>query len=602
MPPMPTSPAFSTKSDSPSSRTLSQWQSFNPLYSSLTGAEVPCTLEAGELLLEEGERSATYRHRVCTLGRLSAAVVCACALVLVSLSAHSRRWSPLLWGRKSGEEASTLAGATEPLPPPAAPSIPPGNEGLHWCAQAAVKNFPTISPYSGSELKDVRVLTFNLFWWNLFGQRQGAGGIAGHLIRDSSKDVPFDFMGFQECEDVGLVLWQAGLDKAYTTNSSNHAICMAYRRDKWTQLDSGYEEIAEDRSAQYFGNRAVQWMRAQNKHQPDSFIFFMNHHGPLPVDSGGKCGGMATAWHLMNIVKTHAHPGDAIILVGDFNAGDSSVTVLELEKHLYRAYSGVAFGGVDNFFTNLDENHVKGENLGTGGSDHDALSATFQFLPQTPVQTQNVKPAKATCEDVQFDHDRSLTELFTIKYVDGGYLTLDATGMVSVNDPDPNTATRFKREQAPNWEVSYSSVDDRVLVPGKDNIVQATSVAQHAAQNWHQELNHDGTFVYKDIANQYIKVTNGVLSATTSNKSEASRFSVVSTTWMYPVNFVPDQDMCCTMCHMKWGCQTWSFTNVNTGLGGPWPGQCWLKGGGDLQAPEWKKGVSSGLPGQQHLR
>ena len=75
----------------------------------------------------------------------------------------------------------------------------------------------------------VKVLTYNLFWWNLFGQRGGNGGSAGKLIKDAGSAAPFDLMGFQECDDVNRVLGDAGLTDTFGTVSPGHAVAIAYR-------------------------------------------------------------------------------------------------------------------------------------------------------------------------------------------------------------------------------------------------------------------------------------------------------------------------------------------------------------------------------------
>lgn len=106
----------------------------------------------------------------------------------------------------------------------------------------------------------------------------------------------------------------------------------------------------------------------------------MNHHGPLPVGSGGSCGGYTTARNLLMVMKKHSQVGDILILVGDFNSGVGSGTIGELSNHLTHAMHGSSFGGVDNFFTNIKgENVVLKKHLGKGGSDHEALELTLRI-------------------------------------------------------------------------------------------------------------------------------------------------------------------------------------------------------------------------------
>jgi len=66
----------------------------------------------------------------------------------------------------------------------------------------------------------IKVLTYNLYWWNLFKNQKGLNGKAGKNIAAFAKDEPFDLMGFQECEDVSWPLRDAkaaGVTDDYTT-------------------------------------------------------------------------------------------------------------------------------------------------------------------------------------------------------------------------------------------------------------------------------------------------------------------------------------------------------------------------------------------------
>lgn len=220
----------------------------------------------------------------------------------------------------------------------------------------------------------LKVLTYNFFWWNLFGQRGGAGGIAGKLIQSNS-NPPFDVMGFQECEDVNRVLQDGGLG-TYPSIQGPHAICVAWS-PKWEKLADGAKEVNEDQPGLY-GRRAAMWVRLRNTENKQT-LFFINHHGPLPVDTGGLCGGSATAFNLLQIVGLNAYRGDIVVIVGDFNQGPNSETVQSLSQYIDHVYNGVSFGGVDNFLSNCDGSKATAQNLGHGGSDHDALAVMWRL-------------------------------------------------------------------------------------------------------------------------------------------------------------------------------------------------------------------------------
>jgi hypothetical protein len=245
---------------------------------------------------------------------------------------------------------------------------------------------------------EVKVLTYNTYWWNLFRLKPGRGRSAGNLIKQH--DTPnFDFMGFQECEDIRLVLTNAGLLNQYEVYQGEAALCMAFKKSLWVTLEQSEDMVAEDQKVpnQYFGKRFAQWARV--KHLPTgTIVLFVNHHGPLPVNSGGLCGGIATANNLIRLMTTHGQPGDAIILVGDFNANPASQTISKLLSYgLTHVDHGNMCGGVDNIFTNGFQ-AIRSNNYGGGGSDHDALDSVLRLgggavAAVTPAVTPAVSPA-----------------------------------------------------------------------------------------------------------------------------------------------------------------------------------------------------------------
>uniref|UniRef100_A0A7S2JVN7 Endonuclease/exonuclease/phosphatase domain-containing protein n=1 Tax=Zooxanthella nutricula TaxID=1333877 RepID=A0A7S2JVN7_9DINO len=139
------------------------------------------------------------------------------------------------------------------------------------------------------------------------------------------------------------------------------------------------DEVGEDRSDQWWGTRGAQWARFQHKTEGKT-VFMVNHHGPLPVGTGGLCGRHATAWNILRTIGTHADQTDVVVLVGDFNADASTLTVQEVGQRLHKLYTGSSFGGVDHIFSSCGEGQVvTRRNLGGGGSDHDALDVVLKI-------------------------------------------------------------------------------------------------------------------------------------------------------------------------------------------------------------------------------
>ena len=225
------------------------------------------------------------------------------------------------------------------------------------------KNFKNIN---------VNILTYNLYWWNLYGIRKGNGNSAGNLIIRSSNIKPFDIMGFQECDDINRVLHDSNLAGKYTTINGGYAVGLMYNNN-WIELNKQSIPVAEDSRAQYFGKRIISFVRLQHRITKHT-LFFINHHGPLPVNSGGLCGSESVAYNILKVIGENSHSSDSIVVVGDFNSDVNSNTIRVLKSYLYHIYNSNSYGGVDNIFASSN-NIIATENLGNGGSDHNAIRA-----------------------------------------------------------------------------------------------------------------------------------------------------------------------------------------------------------------------------------
>mmetsp|Transcript_72834 Transcript_72834/g.200997 ORF Transcript_72834/g.200997 Transcript_72834/m.200997 type:complete len:418 (+) Transcript_72834:74-1327(+) len=238
---------------------------------------------------------------------------------------------------------------------------------------------PEVWRYHGKTDLKVKVMSYNLEWWAT------GGGQAAQVIKGSSKSMPYDFMGFQECNDPWHVLWMGGLQHEYEAWHVNRGaavdICITWRNASWQKLGSGVKQVATDKWPSKYGARYAMWARFQHV-KTKEIVFFMNHHGPLPLNSGGASGGPNTASALLGLVTAEAKPDDAIILVGDFNADGGSLTVRQLECKMSHVAWGDKYNGVDNVFANVEFSsidHGHGKTLYGGNSDHNALNVVIDL-------------------------------------------------------------------------------------------------------------------------------------------------------------------------------------------------------------------------------
>lgn len=262
------------------------------------------------------------------------------------------------------------------------PYVPGRRVGAgHWCEAAVPEASWHLRKCRSSPSQPLRVkaLTYNLFWWNLFGRRGGNNGSAGTLMRAAAASGRFDVMGFQEADRILWPLHDAGFGEDEYSSESSLGMAIAWRKAAWDRLGSGIERVAEDRRDQYFGRRGVLWVRLRNRNNGRTLLF-ANHHGPLPVGTGGVCGGEATAYNILSLLRREAGERDAVILTGDFNADEQTATVEVMGGRLHKLFTGASFGGVDHFFSNCNGSSVvETRNLGGGGSDHDALMVVLDL-------------------------------------------------------------------------------------------------------------------------------------------------------------------------------------------------------------------------------
>jgi hypothetical protein len=188
-------------------------------------------------------------------------------------------------------------------------------------------------------------------------------------------------MGFQECDDIVRVLNDAiaeGLSDDYEAIQAERALAVIFKKSTWTLIGQGYEDVGEDAPGLY-GRRIAHFVRLRHNIHQERVVFFVNHHGPLPVSAEGSCQGEPTSYNILSMIAHNMLPGDDVILVGDFNAEASSSRIKALDARLNRVFSGIAMGGVDHIFTSVPGAAVQTANHGGGGSDHDAISAVLSI-------------------------------------------------------------------------------------------------------------------------------------------------------------------------------------------------------------------------------
>jgi len=307
----------------------------------------------------------------------------------------------------------------EPIGYPGTGPVPTESKGK-WCEVKAppagwnLKQFcPSImAPFKApGAAAEVKVLSYNLQWWANYEHFNPPNTLNPALGQNIVKDAnvqQFDIMGFQECENLDLLMDSAissGLKGDWGRfelhEGKSIGIGIAWNKDTFDLISQGKAYVAEDRKDQHYGRRAAQWVRLTHK-ATGVPVFYFNHHGPTPVNTGGLCGAQATAYNLLKAIADNAQKGDLIFMTCDCNAWSLFQPPDQPQQpwkyveeigtmacHIPHSFTNAVVEdvwGIDNFFSNCAVPAKKkytvrdaGTVMGKGGSDHFALSLVYQL-------------------------------------------------------------------------------------------------------------------------------------------------------------------------------------------------------------------------------
>jgi len=213
------------------------------------------------------------------------------------------------------------------------------------------------------------VVSQNLFWWNLFGNMGG-----GNFFPVFRSHGPYDIFLFQECDDVSRIRDGLGYE-GMSIIQGNFALAIMHS-SRFTEIDHGTEVVGEDHRNQYYGERGLLWARLKDS-LTGKVIFVATHHGPLPIDSGGRFGGTDVANRIVQAVYMRKGSSDEVIVGGDFNAGVSSETIEQLLEEGFQLH---ASDWVDHMITigqSLDNSET--DIIHGTGSDHRGIKTTWSM-------------------------------------------------------------------------------------------------------------------------------------------------------------------------------------------------------------------------------
>jgi len=165
---------------------------------------------------------------------------------------------------------------------------------------------------SGAQI-EVKVVSYNLYWWNAFGQNPWKGTRVSNNIRDS---LQADVLGVQECDDPSLIQSRTGYAPASPFKGAQGVLI------KPSLFEVGNTGFSDLQATGKWGPRYVTWAQLTHKASGRTFWHF-NTHWCVHSGNGRTCSAQKRftgAQNMLAVIRQQA--GSApVVITGDFNAG-----------------------------------------------------------------------------------------------------------------------------------------------------------------------------------------------------------------------------------------------------------------------------------------
>jgi endonuclease/exonuclease/phosphatase family metal-dependent hydrolase len=240
---------------------------------------------------------------------------------------------------------------------------------------------PTAAPGSSEKVK---VVTYNLFWWNAFGSNRWSSGES--VLRNIRDNLGSALLGVQECDDPWLVQQSTGYQPA-----------SSFAGAQGTFVDGGLFEVSSAAGATghqdlqatgKWGPRYATW--AQVSHKPTGrSIWHFNTHWCVHSGNGRTCTWetrLSGARNMVDLIREKAGTQggalrDPVVVTGDFNVFNGGVNEAGMQHFLNNGFSLAKYAYVD--FVLFSTPHFRAVSSGVGdsaGSDHAPVFAELEFL------------------------------------------------------------------------------------------------------------------------------------------------------------------------------------------------------------------------------
>jgi len=224
---------------------------------------------------------------------------------------------------------------------------------------------PTPTGGGGPQL---RIVSYNLYWWNAFGQESWKSqGICDNI----RYNLGADSLGMQECDDPGQIQSRAGGYYAASDFAGGQGVSV--RPGMFSVEARGSQDLY---ATGYWGPRFATWTKLRHTASGRSYWHFNTHWCVQDCDANKRYTG---ARNMMNKIRELAG-NEPVVITGDFNAfggqGEPGI-----QHFLQNGFAIAEWNWVDAVFYSTAHWRRVGNFVGdAAGSDHSPVAADLQML------------------------------------------------------------------------------------------------------------------------------------------------------------------------------------------------------------------------------
>jgi len=238
------------------------------------------------------------------------------------------------------------------------------------CDGAPPSAVPAPTPAGSSSGPTIRVVSYNLFWWNAFDQNAWK---SDDIVKNIKDTLRADTLGLQECDRPDTIKTRTGYEAVSPFKGAQGVV-----------VKPGLFSVEQQGSADIgatgkWGPRYVTWAKLTHLSSGRSFFHF-NSHWCVHSGKGHTCNSQVRhtgAKNMLKVIREQAGTSAPVLITGDFNA---DINEPGPQEFLQSGFELAKNSWVDAIFYSRDHWSLVDAAVGSAAqSDHRPIIADLQM-------------------------------------------------------------------------------------------------------------------------------------------------------------------------------------------------------------------------------